>query len=608
MSLEEKLNNLPAKSGVYIFRDDFGRAIYVGKASNLRNRVRQYFQAPDSMESPRRSWLRRSIRDLDFTVVNSPVEALILEANLIKRYRPYFNVTLKDDKRYPCIEITVYEKYPRMRIIRKPTNKKSRYFGPYTRSQSMRRIFKLVQKIFKVRTCKYDLNKKLDRPCLDYHINLCPAPCTRYISKRDYRDNVDRACRFLDGQTGDVIKWYREQLEQCSQNMEYERCAFIRDVLNSLEISTSPLPVVTKVGDNADFIGIAREDRIAVAALERLRDGKVIDVVNYPMNPVKGVDDSQLIYRFIQQNYSPGFFIPPVIYVPILPDNCDDLKNKLSQIRRRKVEIKVPKRGQRKKLLDIARDNASEYVKMESLAFRQKLEKNRQALEEIRDMLSLPEIPSRIEGYDVSNIGGKQASASMVVFLDGEPYKRHYRRFKIRHQDTPDDYAMLKQALTRRFKNLKVGEMESFRQQPDLILVDGGKGQLGAAIEAAQNLDYQNIPIVSLAKKEEQLFVPGWKNPINTTAVSPGMNLLKGIRDEAHRFAISHHRTMRSKRMKVSILDRIPGIAKARKETLLRNFDSIEEIANASLYELEQLPGFNRKVAENVLLHLEGMH
>jgi excinuclease ABC subunit C len=612
MNLEDKIKNLPTQSGVYLFRDDLGRVIYVGKATSLRERVRQYFQASSDV-SPRLLWLRQSIRDLDYILVNSPVEALVLEANLIKRHRPFFNIRMKDDKRYPAIEITVYEDYPRMRIVRKTENKKSRYFGPYTSSLSMRRVFKLIQKAFRVRTCKYDLDKSLDRPCLDYHIGLCPAPCARYVTVDEYRAAVQKACRFLDGRAEEIVRSLVGEIDKCSENLEFEKCIHLRELLESVKHVTASQPMVTTPGDDSDFIGLARDGALAAVIVFQVRDGKVLGRHQHALEIPLDDPDGAIIQRFIQQYYKPGFFIPQEIFSSALPENTDEIESWLSSVTGRKVSIHQPQRGDRKKMTELASANAREYLDVRQKSDGEPYEKNgkigkdektRAGLEDLKEMLSLSEIPRRIEGFDVSNISGTLAVASMVVFLDGEPHKSHYRRFKIRGVEGADDYAMIKEAVSRRLANLKLGELESFRDRPNLILIDGGKGQLSAALEAVKETGLDGLSVISLAKREEEVFAPGLHEPLPVEPDSPGLRILQMVRDEAHLFAVSYHRKLRSQKIEVSILDSIQGISKKRKETLLSKFDSIDDIREASLYDLQELPGFNRKVAENVLKFL----
>lgn len=604
MDINDKIKNLPTKSGVYLFKDDLGRIIYIGKANNLRSRVRSYFQSPGTDISPKILWLRNQISDLDYIIVNSPIEALILEANLIRRYKPYFNAQRKDDKRYPLIEITVYEDYPRMRIVRHANNKKSRYFGPYTNSRAMRKTFKLIQKTFKIRTCKYDLEKPLSRPCLDYHINLCPSPCVGYIDNLRYNKLVTRASQFLDGKTRELLRSLRNEMEECSLKLEFEKCAILRDLMKSIQIATDRQQVVTKPGEDMDFIGICRENDMAGISLLEIRDGKILNQKKFIIAIPLEEEISSLLRGFIIQAYREGFFIPPDVYLQERPEDQEEIEDFISGMRGGRVHIRIPLRGDKKKIMDIAVTNARLHLQMKTSMAKRNMEKHKEELDHLQSILSLNNIPHRIEGFDISNISGKMAVASMVVFGDGEPLSEHYRRFKIKGGDEPDDFSMMNEALTRRFKNLKLGELESFREKPDLILIDGGKGQLSAVLKAARDMDIEGIPIISLAKRDEEVYLPGMKEPLPVEKDSPGLKLLRQVRDEAHRFAVSYHRKLRSKKMEVSILDGIPGVARKRKETLLQHFDSIEDIGNATLYELQELPGFNRKVAEQVLRYL----
>ena len=604
MELKDKIEKLPTNSGVYIFKDKLGRIIYIGKAKNLRNRVRSYFQAPGKDINPKIAWLRNSITDMDYIIVNSPVEALILESTLIRRHKPYFNAQRKDDKRYPYIEITQYETYPRMRVVRRPENRRSRYFGPYTSSLSMRRTFRLVQKAFMVRTCKYDIANPLSRPCLDFHINLCPAPCTRYISEEDYGKQVKRACSFLEGKSGEILKFLREDLEEASLNMEYEKCIRMRDLILSIEHISEKRQVVTKPGEDMDFIGISSGEKTFALFILQVRDGRLLGGHKHIMETPLETDNRTILGRFISSHYREGFFIPPILYLPEEPEDKEELEEWLSGLRKKKVTLKVPEKGDRKEILDMAVSNAADHLEMRTRIAVRSLERHKEELEHLREILGMKEIPHRIEGFDISNISGKMATASMVVFLEGEAHTDHYRRFRIRSGEEPDDFAMMHEALTRRFKNLKLGEMESFREKPDLIVIDGGKGQLSSVMQAVEEQEISGIPIISLAKREEEIYLPEESEPIKVDKESPGLRLIRSLRDEAHRFAVSYHRKLRLKKMEISVLDSVPGIGNKRKETLLKNFDSIEDIKNASLYDLEQLPGFSRKAAEEVLRYL----
>lgn len=604
MDLKDKISQLPLKSGVYIFKNSLGKIIYIGKATNLRNRVRSYFTQHGKDTSPKIKWLSSSIDDLDYILVNSPVEALILEADLIKRHRPFFNSRMKDDKRYPFIEITLNEEYPRIRIVRKTPHKKSRYFGPFTGSRAMRETFKVVQKVFQIRTCKYDLKKPLPRPCLDYHIHLCPAPCTGYISVSEYRESVKLAIRFLEGRTQDIIVELNQRLADKSEKLEFEKCILLRDLIKHIEHVTEKRIVMTKPGDDYDFIGISTDEGYAGISVLEIRDGRMLNQFTRLMDLPLDEEHDVILNRFIMEHYRPGMLIPSEILTPLLPCDQSQIQEWLTSIKGRKVELKTPDRGEKKTILQNASANAEEFLNMKLKALRASLEKHREELEELKNILGLSETPNRIEGFDISNLGGKMASASMVVFAGGEPFSEHYRRFKIKSLQEPNDFLMMNEALKRRFKNLNLGEMESFKEKPNLILIDGGKGQLSSVMEAAEEESIKGITIISLAKREEEIFLPDSSKPIRLDRNSPALKLLMRVRDEAHRFAVSHHRKMREKQWDLSILDGIPGIARNRKETLLRAFGSIEAIKQASLYELEELPGFNRKLAESVLRYL----
>lgn len=600
--LEEKLKQLPTSPGVYLHKDKAGRVLYVGKASSLRNRVRSYFQ-DSAQHSPRIRWMVSRVFDVEVFLVDSVLEALILECNLIKKYRPYFNVKYRDDKRYPLLEITTSEKYPKIRVVRQARNRKNRYFGPYPDAGAMRRTLKVIQKVFQIRTCKIDMSKVADRPCLDYHIELCTAPCTRYVSEVDYREQVEAAVDFLEGRSEKLIKRLENDMEQYAADLDFERCARIRDTLADVQRIVEKQRVVLSEGRaDEDYIGLqARRDTVSVQVL-CVRESKLLSQKSFFLDSHGGADEAEQMSAFLKEHYDNPVALPKRLLVSVEPEDREVLEDWLTSKAGRRVEIRCPQRGEKRRLLELCLKNAKQTLEMEAV-MPSRYETRRQGLSEIQEALRLDGPPWRIECVDISNTQGKQAVGSMVVFEQGLPKKDQYRKFRIRSGDTPDDFRMMHEVLTRRFA--ESGKKKQYEAIPDLLVVDGGKGQLSSACRALQEMGMlESVPIVGLAKQHEWLFKPGESDPIILPPGSKGLSLVTHLRDEAHRFAITYHRELRRKASKKSPLDEVPGVGPAKKKRLLAHFGSLKKLMKANPEEIASVEGFGMKSAGIVHHHL----
>lgn len=602
--LSEKLSRLPDSPGVYLHKDKAGRILYVGKAQNLKNRVRSYFQVGAKL-SPRIAWMVSKVDDIELFLVGSELEALILECTLIKRYRPYFNVRYRDDKRYPLLEITTSEAFPAIRVVRKATNKKNRYFGPYPDAGAMRRTLKLIQKLFKIRTCKIDMTKIHARPCLDYHIDLCTAPCTRYVDEAAYRLQVDAAIDFLEGRSDRVIAELQHEMQASSERLDFERCARLRDTLNDIARVVEKQSVVSlQEGLNEDYIAVATHRDVVVAHVLIVRGGKLIEQKSFFLDSHAGGEDRELISGFLKEYYGHPVTLPHRVVVSAWPDDGEVLERWLSELAQHRVELRAPQRGSKRRLLDLALKNAEQALKLESVG-PTRYESRRQGLAEIQESLGLDEPPWRIECVDISNTQGRQAVGSMVVFEQGMPKVAEYRRFRITSGDTPDDFRMMHEVLSRRFRDR--GQGGNYESLPDLLIVDGGKGQLSAAVRALKEMGVDDrVPVFGLAKKHEWLFAPGSAEPIVWEPQSKALAIITHLRDEAHRFAITYHRKLRSKATRASVLDEAPGVGPARKLKLLKHFGTLKRLMAASLDEIKVVPGVGNATAEALHAYLHG--
>ena len=570
-------DNLPNKPGVYIMRDASDTIIYIGKAKNLIKRVKSYFR--ENLDRPKTQILMSHFDSLEYIVTNSEKEALILEATLIKKHRPRYNVQLKDDKRYPYVKITD-EKFPRLLITRNVT-KNGIYYGPFTDVGSVKQTVKFLKSLFKIRTCR-----NMDGPCLNSQIDLCYAPCNDNITEEEYSEIINKIDLFFQGKYSTIVKNLKKEMMDAANNEEYEKAAVIRDQIASIE-EIMEKQFVDLVDDDLDqdVIAISQGDGEVVVIIMPVRNGRIVGRDDFLMSASQYDSPSEIMFAFIQQYYGYNRHVPKQI---LLDEDIDDkqlLEEWLSDLRGNKVSIKVPQKGVKLRLVKMARKNAD--------IIKHQKKKMESALIELKKYLKLEKIPHVIEGYDISNISGKFAVGSKVSFKDGKPDKKKYKHFKM-ETPGPNDFAMMEELLTRRLK------MVDRDPEPDLIVIDGGKGQLGMACGVLEKLNLTHIPIIGLAKEFEEIFIPNSSRPIIIPKNNQALHLLQQVRDESHRFAITYHRKLRSKDISASSLDDIAGIGKKRKINLLKEFQTIDNIKNASVEELAKIEGMNQKTAENV--------
>ena len=570
-------DNLPNKPGVYIMRDASDTIIYIGKAKNLIKRVKSYFR--EKLDRPKTQILMSHFDSLEYIVTNSEKEALILEATLIKKYRPRYNVQLKDDKRYPYVKITD-EKFPRLLITRNVT-KNGIYYGPFTDVGSVKQTVKFLKSLFKIRTCR-----NMNGPCLNSQIDLCYAPCNDGITEKEYSEIINKIDLFFQGKYSTIVKNLKVEMMEAAENEEYEKAAVIRDQIASIE-EIMEKQFVDLVDDDLDqdVIAISQGDDEVVVIIMPIRNGKIVGRDDFLMSASQYDSPSEIMFAFIQQYYGYNRHVPKQI---LLDEDIDDkqlLEEWLSDLRGNKVSIKVPQKGVKLRLVKMARKNAD--------IIKHQKKKMESALIELKKYLKLERIPHVIEGYDISNISGKFAVGSKVSFKDGKPNKKMYKHFKM-ETPGPNDFAMMEELLTRRLK------MVDRDPEPDLIVIDGGKGQLSMACGVLEKLNLTHIPIIGLAKEFEEIFIPNSSRPIIIPKNNQALHLLQQVRDESHRFAITYHRKLRSKNISSSSLDDIAGIGKKRKINLLKEFQTIDNIKNASVEELAKIEGMNQKTAENV--------
>ena len=611
--IEEKLKTLPDNPGVYLMKDESDDVIYVGKAVSLKNRVRQYFQSSKN-HTPKVRAMVANIRDFEYIITDSELEALILECNLIKEYKPRYNVLLKDDKQYPYIMVTMEEDYPRVVLTRKIKKDNNLYFGPYGSSKVVRDTIEVIKKLFPVRTCKKNLNsiRKGDRPCLYYYINQCQGPCQGNIDKEEYRKVIKDVCRFLDGKYEDLIEDLRKQMEEAAKELNFEKAASLRDKIHSVEKVMEKQKIISTDLLDQDVIAITLGEWESVVQMFFIRSGKLTGSEQFVLDTKEESQVKEIINSFIKQFYLTSSFVPKEILLQEEIDEALIIERWLTSKRGNRVYIKVPKRGNKKELVDMALRNALEAL--ENLKQKVAAEQARTigASEELAEVLDLSYVPTRIEAFDISNIQGTNSVASMVVFEKGKPSKKDYRRFRIKGIEGPDDYASMAQVVERRFKRGleekktletqgKDPDFGKFSRLPDLILIDGGKGQLNAAISSLRKLGLDYIPVISLAEKNEEIYMENQDEPIVIPKNSLALQLLQRIRDEAHRFAITYHRSLRGKDSIRSILEDIPNIGPARRRALLKHFGSIEAIRRASFEELIKVDGMNSSAALSIM-------
>ena len=612
--LEATLKRLPDRPGVYLMKDARGTVIYVGKAQSLRNRVRSYWQKQTGGGESQliRSVIDR-IADLEYTMTDSVSEALLLEINLVKRYRPRYNVRLKDDKSYPFIKITLGEDFPRVERTRKLPADGSRYFGPYASASSVDEAMNLIRRLFPFRTCALDIHegrRAIERPCLLYHIKRCQAPCVGYISKADYRAQIEQIQLFLEGRQEVVARELGRQMQAASEATEYERAAALRDKVRAIERTMESQKMAAHATTEEDALGLAREDTQAAVQLFAVRGGKMVGRDVFLLDAPRESDDATVLAGFVQQYYSRATSVPPVVLVPALPDDAADLESMLSDRRGSAVHLHVPRRGAKRDLLALAERNATETLAREHARWLADHGKTLAALEELADALDLPAAPLRIECYDISNFQGAQSVGSMVVFEDGRPRTGEYRRFRIKTVTGANDYASHQEVLRRRFVRAKAGDEGSEEELrwrlPDLVVIDGGKGQLAAAKEVLDELGYHDLAVVGLAKEREEIFLPGREDPVLLPTTSPALYMMQRLRDEAHRFAITYHRALRAKAATHSAFDDLPGVGPKRRAALLRVFGSAKRVREAPVEQIAAVPGIGAALAARIKAGLEG--
>ncbi len=597
----QHLKALPIKPGVYIFKDSRGRVIYVGKATCLNSRVQAYFGHSSSL-SPKHQKLVANIDDVEVIVTDSEQEALILECNLIKKYRPIYNVRLKDDKSFPYLKIDLKDEWPTLRITRRFDKDGGRYFGPFASASSVRQTLKLLKKMFPLRSCNKRITGKEARPCLEYHIKRCLGPCVGAVSKEQYREIIEQVILFLDGKHQLVTRDLRKKMEEASERLEFERAAALRDQLKAVERVIEGQKIAVTVKGNYDAIAMVQTKDLAYVEVFFVRNDRLNGREYFLLEGIYGEEPEQIMTSFIKQYYASATSIPPVILLQCPVEEPEILMTWLSGLRGASVKIVVPRRGAKKQLMDTIIEDARQGL----LMYQAKQSTTVQAalvLEELKEMLGLLSVPARIEGYDVSNIRGKLAVGSMVVFEHGFPRPAQYRRFRLRLTDRIDDYAMMREMLTRRFRRFLAGD-EKWSVVPDLILIDGGRGHLNTALEVLDELGIKHVPLISLAKENEELFVPGSPDPVEVPKTSAALHLLQRVRDEAHRFAVTYHRNLRLREAAVSLLDTVPGIGSKRKKALLVKFGSLERIREASVEELAKVKGMTYKVAQTLKEYL----
>ncbi len=584
--------------------------LYVGKAANLSNRVKSYFiehrNLPQKIQR-----LMSNVSDIDFIVTNSEQEALILECSLIKRHRPRYNVRLKDDKTFPYLKINVTEDWPSVYITRRFQKDRARYFGPFASAGSVRKTLRLIKKIFPFRSCTKTITGRDKKPCLEYYIHRCLAPCTGAVTKEEYHEMINQVIQFLEGKQELVLRQLNQKMMDASHHLQFEKAALLRDQITAIQkvIEAQKIAVILK--GEQDIIALAQNKGQACVQIFFIRNNKLVGRDHFIMENVHGETPNEIITSFVKQYYASSSYIPPTILLQHPVNELPTLSEWLKKQRGGNISLQVPKRGAKRQLMNMAIDNANKGLQL-AKAKEMNLQAITSGLQQLKDKLRLPRMPLRIECYDISNIQGALAVGSMIVLEKGIPKPAHYRRFKIKTVTGADDYAMIQEVLRRRFKraagarelNETTPQKDNWAINPDLILIDGGKGQLSAAVNAIEELGMHSVPVASLAKENEDVFMPGRAEPVDIPKDSPALHTLQRARDEAHRFAISYHRRLRSRKGIASVLDDIPGIGPKRKKALLTRFKSVKGIKEASPEELGKTKGITPALARNIKEYL----
>lgn len=605
--IQEELKKLPGKPGVYIMHDVKDTIIYVGKAVNLKNRVRSYFRE-STKKSPKIERMVSFISRFEYIVTDSELEALVLENNLIKEHSPKYNTMLKDDKTYPYIKVTVGEEFPRILFSRQMKKDKSRYFGPYTGAAAVKDTIELMNKLYQLRTCNQVLPRDTGkrRPCLNYHIKACTAPCSGRENKEDYRNRVNKALEFLNGNYGPILKELEEKMLAASERLEFEEAARLKELLFSVRSVAQKQKITNSDGENKDFIGLARDERDVVVQVFFVREGKLIGREHFYMKHAENETDAEILQSFIKQFYAGTPFIPKEIYLKEVPEERELIEQWLTKKNGTNVKLIVPLKGQKEKLLELSCQNAATILARDAEKLKREELRTIGAVHELESLLGLEDL-ERMEAFDISNISGFANVGSMVVFEKGKPKKSDYRKFMIKSVSGPDDYACMREVLTRRFRH-GIEEREekdeafgSFTRFPDLLLMDGGKGQVNIALAVLESL-HLNIPVCGMVKDDNHrtrgLYYNGEEMPIDTR--SEGFHLITRIQDEAHRFAIEYHRSLRTKAQVHSVLDEIPGVGPARRKALMKSFGSIDELKTATAEEICNRADIPMHIAEGI--------
>jgi excinuclease ABC subunit C len=587
-----KITHLPESPGVYLWKDTEGSVLYVGKAKRLRSRVRSYYGS-DHLESVKTRALMRQVADVDTIVVPSEAHALILEANLIKEYRPRFNIALRDDKSYPYIKVTVQEPFPRVFVTRRLVSDGGRYFGPYTDVGAMRRALNVVKRIFTVRSCNYDMPREMpERPCLDYAIKRCKAPCILAQTQAEYRAMIDEVLLFLDGRADEVTRRVRERMEEASSRLDFERAAELRDVLRHLERLEEPTVVVEVEGGDRDVVGYARDGDEACVAIMRIRGGKLLAREHHFLENLEEEEDPAVLAAYLARTYVPSEERASELLVPFDFEDREALEAVLAG-----THVRIPQRGPRRELIDLAEQNARHLLEELKLASMETDERAADPVYTLGRELGFTRIPRSMVCFDISTTQGTDTVGSLVWFENGRPKRAEYRKFKVKTVGGTDDFASMREVVTRYFQR----RIEEQKPLPDLVVVDGGRGQLGAAQSALESLGQGTLPLISLAKRDEEIFLVGRSEPLRLPRRSAGLRLLQRARDEAHRFAVTYNRKRRQMRTVTSELLRIPGIGPSKRSLLLQTFGSVQGVRSASEEEIARLPGFSERSAKRLL-------
>ncbi len=635
---------LPARPGVYMFKDSSGTVLYVGKSASLRNRVRSYFNAGEQRLLTQTMTAKAA--DVEWIVTDTEIEALILESNLIKQYQPRFNIRLRDDKQFPYICITVHEPFPRIFRVRRTRKDGARYFGPYANSANLNETLGLLKKLFPYRSCDIAIPDELaspgavlDRPCLEYYIKRCTAPCVRYVTGLEYRETIDQVLLFLEGKHEQVLATLRNRMRAYAEALNFEGAAHVRDQIKAVESSVERQKITAVSGGDYDVVGIAEDGIDASAQVFQVRGGRVIDRRHFNLENPAGASSEEVLSAFLKQLYERSTQVPPQLLLPLDVVDEEVMAQWLAHLRGRPVELVVPKRGEKRRLVEMVAGNAKDVLEQTKQKWLSDNEKTSIALAELEAALRLPSHPRRIECFDISTIQGTSTVAAMVVFEDGKPKSSEYRRFKVqvKGHDGPDDFAAMREVIRRRFRRVSPGpllddaaqnatlqdnsngsgvvssaaqqgvhtsEDDRWTNAPDLVVIDGGKGQLASALESLEQLCIHNVKVVSLAKRQEEIFVPGRQNSLLLPRNSQGLYLLQRIRDETHRFAITYHRQVRSRHAQSSALDGFRGIGPVKRRALIKKFGSLRAVREASVEEIAAVPGINAAMAASLKQYL----